>query len=124
MLTLIGICVMLLLVAFFAGVETAFTSANKLSIELKKKQGRTSGTILSYFMDHPSRFAGTTLIGFNVAFILFSLLAGQVLQPYSNQLINEKNIPAGWVNAIRIFAEIFFASLIILLFGEFMPRAI
>ena len=91
MLTLIGICVMLLLIAFFSGVEAAFTSANKLSIELKKKQGRTSGIILSYFMEHPSRLIGTTLVGFNICFILFGLLGGQLLQPFSNQLINEKN---------------------------------
>jgi CBS domain containing-hemolysin-like protein len=124
MLTLIGIVVMLLLIAFFSGIESAFTSANKLSIELKKKQGRTSGIILSYFMEHPSRFAGTTLIGFNICFIFFSLLMGQVLQPYSNQLINEKNIPSNWVNGIRIFAEILSASFVILVIGEFIPRAI
>lgn len=124
MLTLIGIAVMLLLIAFFSGIEAAFTSANKLSIELKKKQGRTSGIILSYFTEHPSRFAGTTLIGFNICFIFFSLMMGQVLQPYSNQLINEKNIPSNWVNGIRIFAEIVSASLVILVIGEFIPRAI
>lgn len=124
MLTLIGIVVMLLLIAFFSGIESAFTSASKLSIELKKKQGRTSGIILSYFTEHPSRFAGTTLIGFNICFIFFSLLMGQVLQPYSNQLINEKNIPSNWVNGIRIFAEILSASFVILVIGEFIPRAI
>lgn len=124
MLTLIGICVMLLLIAFFSGVEAGFTSANKLSIELKKKQGRTSGIILSYFTEHPSRFVGTTLIGFNIFFVLFSLLMGQVLQPFSNKLINEENIPSGWVNAMRIVAEILSASFIILLLGEFIPRAI
>ncbi len=115
---------MLLLIAFFSGVESAFTSANKLSIELKKKQGRTSGIILSYFMEHPSRFVGTTLVGFNICFILFSLLTGQVLQPLSNRLINEQNIPSNWVNGIRIVAEIVSASFVILLLGEFIPRAI
>ena len=124
MLTLIGICVMLLLIAFFSGVKAGFTSANKMSIELKKKQGRTSGIIMSYFLDHPSRFAGTVLIGFNVAFIFFSLLVGQVLQPYSVQLINEKNIPSQWVNGIRIVVEILFASFFVLLIGQFIPRAI
>src|SRR5688572_9596986 len=124
MLTLIGICGMLLLIAFFSGVEAGFTSANKLSIELKKKQGRTSGIIMSYFMEHPSRFAGTVLVCFNIAFIFFSLMVGQVLQPYSNQLINERNIPSQWVYAIRIVVEIFIASLLVLFIGEFIPRAI
>ncbi|HEY0678994.1 MAG TPA: hemolysin family protein [Chitinophagaceae bacterium] len=124
MLTLIGIIAMLLLIAFFSGVEAAFTSANKLSIELKKKQGRTSGIILSYFMEHSSRLVGTTLVGFSICLILFSLLTGQILQSFSNRLITEQNIPASWVNAIRIIAEILFASFIILVVGEFIPRAI
>ena len=124
MLTLIGISVMLLLIAFFSGVEAGFTSANKLSIELKKKQGRTSGTILSYFLDHPSRFAGTVLIGFNMAFIFFSLLFGQVLKPGSIWLINERNLPSELVNAGRIVLEIVLASIMIILAGEFIPRAI
>ena len=44
---LISIIVSFLFVAFFAGIETAFISVNKLSIELKKKQGKPSGAILS-----------------------------------------------------------------------------
>ena len=124
MLTLIGIVLVLLTIAFFSGVESAFNSANKLSIELKKKQGRTSGIIMSYFMDNPSRLAGTTLIGFNVFLILFSLLTTQLLQSFSNRLITEQNIPANWVYAIRIVFEILSAGFIVLLVGEFIPRAI
>src|SRR5690349_22321891 len=103
MVTWIVIVFTLLFVAIFAGVDVAFASANKLSIELKKKQGRTSGVILSYFMDHPSRFIGTTLIGFNIFFVLFGLLSEQVFPPLSNKLINTFQWPEGWVNALRIF---------------------
>ena len=110
--------------AFFSGVEAAFTSANKLSIELKKKQRRTSGIILSYFMEHPSRLVGTTLVGFNICFILFGLFTGQVLQPVSDRLIQEVNIDPSWVIFMRMIVEILFASFIILLLGEFIPRAI
>ena len=58
---LIGIGVTLLLVGFFAGIEIAFVSANKLSIELKKKQGLRSGRILSQFMESPAKFGGQYL---------------------------------------------------------------
>ena len=37
----------LLLAGFFTGIEVAFISANKISIELKKKQGLRSGRILA-----------------------------------------------------------------------------
>src|SRR3954451_21830549 len=50
-----GIVVALLFIAFFSGIEIAFISANRLSIELKKKQGKTSGLIMSHFMEQPSR---------------------------------------------------------------------
>src|SRR4030095_6580623 len=124
MLTWIAIVITLLFVAFFAGVDVAFASANKLSIELKKKQGRSSGIILSYFMDNPSRFIGTTLIGFNIFFVLFGLLSEQVFLPLSNKLINTFQWPAGWVIALKIFVEILFATVVILIFGEFIPKAI
>ena len=53
-----GIILMLLFVAFFSGIEIAFINANRLGIELKKKQGKLSGIIMSRFMDLPSRFGG------------------------------------------------------------------
>ena len=61
--TLIWIVVDWLMIAYFAGIEVAFVSANKLAIELKKKQGRSSGIILSHFMEHPAQFIGTILVG-------------------------------------------------------------
>ena len=54
-LALIGLS--LLLAGFFQGIEVAFVSANKISIELKKKQGLRSGRILSEFLV-PMNFAG------------------------------------------------------------------
>ena len=41
-LSIIGTLVM---IGFFAGYEIAFVSANRLSIELKKKQGKKTGLI-------------------------------------------------------------------------------
>lgn len=78
---LIGIGITLLLTGFFAGMETAFVSANKLSIELKKKQGLSSGRILSQFLETPGRFVGTTLIGLTIASIIYVLLVNQFLAP-------------------------------------------
>src|SRR5688572_28009976 len=63
----------LLLLGFFAGLEIAFVSVNRLSVELKKKQGKRSGIIISSFLENPSRFIGTTIIGFNIFLVLFSL---------------------------------------------------
>ena len=59
--TLIWIVIAWLMIAFFAGIEVAFLRANRLAIELKKKQGLSSGIILSTFMDNPAQFIGTSL---------------------------------------------------------------
>jgi len=122
--TLIGIVIAWLIIAFFSGIEVAFTSANKLAIELKKKQGLSSGIILSHFMDHPVQFLGTTLIGFNIGLVFFGLMVGETFLPFWIWLINKVHMPEGWVNFIRLCAETFMASVILLFFGEFIPRAL
>jgi CBS domain containing-hemolysin-like protein len=122
--TLVGIVIAWLIIAFFSGIEVAFTSANKLAIELKKKQGLGSGIILSNFMDHPVQFLGTTLIGFNIGLVFFGLMVGETFLPFWLWLVNKVHMPEGWVNFIRLCTETFMASVILLLFGEFLPRAL
>ena len=44
---LFAIIASLALIGFFSGYEIGFVSANRLSLELKKKQGGQSGKIIS-----------------------------------------------------------------------------
>lgn len=122
--TLIWIVVAWLMIAFFAGIEVAFASANKLAIELKKKQGHSSGIILSYFVDHPAQFLGTSLVGFNIFLVIFGLLIGETFAPVWNYLIGKLHYQGSYVNAGRLFVETLVASGFILFFGEFIPRAL
>ena len=122
--TLIGIVIAWLMIAFFAGIEVAFLRANRLAIELKKKQGLSSGLILSNFMDNPGQFIGTTLAGFTLFLVIFGLMVGETFEPLWNILITKIHMPGSYVNAIRLFVETLVASLFILLFGEFIPRAL
>lgn len=69
----------LILIGFFAGIEIAFVSASKLSIELKKKQGSYSGKIWAGFMEKPARFIGTTLIALNILVVVYGLLWSDLL---------------------------------------------
>ena len=68
------ILVCIILIGFFAGTEIAFISANKINIELKKKQGTLSGRILGRFMDNPAEFIGTSLVGVNIVLVIYGLL--------------------------------------------------
>ncbi len=107
----------LLLMGFFAGIEMAFYSANRLSIELKKKQGGSAGQLLSRFVDSPATFLGTTLIGFNLFLIFFSLQISSVMEPVW------KYFSIG-SDTVHIIAEIAIATFVVLILAEFIPRAI
>jgi Mg2+/Co2+ transporter CorB len=84
-ITIIGICIGIafLLIAYFAGIEIAFTSANRLNIELKKKQGASSGILLSNLFDNPSRFIGTNVVGFSFFLTVVVLLGSVFWNDYS-----------------------------------------
>ncbi len=107
----------LLLMGFFAGIEMAFYSANRLSIELKKKQGGSTGQLLSRFVDSPATFLGTTLIGFNLFLVFFSLQISSVMQPVW------KYFRVG-SDTVHIVVEIAIATFVVLILAEFIPRAL
>ncbi|MBL7723314.1 MAG: HlyC/CorC family transporter [Chitinophagaceae bacterium] len=107
----------LLIMGFFAGIEMAFFSANRLSLELKKKQGDSSMEILSGFLGSPARFLGTTLIGYNIFLVFLSLQISTVMEPIW------KYFRIG-SDTVHILVEIVLATFIVLLFAEFIPRAI
>lgn len=107
----------LLIMGFFAGIEMAFLSANRLSLEIKKKQGDRSLEILSGFLDSPARFLGTTLLGFNIFLVFLSLQISTVMEPIW------KYFRIG-SDTVHIIVEIVLATFIVLLFAEFIPRAI
>ena len=120
--TIIWFVITLLLMGFFAGIEMAFYSANRLGIELKKKQGTTAGRLLGQFTESPVRFLGTTLIGFNIFLIFFSLEVSTVMRPAWDYL--EKKINQQIPGTVDIIVEIVVATFIVIIFAEFIPRAI
>ena len=78
-MALIAMGFALILIGFFAGIEIAFVSASKLSIELKKKQGSYHGKMWASFMEKPARFIGTTLIALNILLVIYGLLWSDML---------------------------------------------
>ena len=106
----------LLLMGFFAGIEMAFYSANRLSIEIKKKQGGSSLQILSKFVESPALFLGATLTGFTIFLVFLGLQVSTVMAPVWNYLnIGDATVPIAF--------EIILTTLAVLLFAEFIPRA-
>ncbi len=112
------IIVCILLIGFFAGSEIAFISANKLNIELRKKQGTFTGKILATFMENPSKFIGTSLVGVNVLLVIYGLLSSQVTE----KVLKHYNITLSEYPKLAV--DTLAATLIILIFAEFLPKAI
>ena len=109
--------VTIFMMAFFSGIEMAFFSVNRFGVELKKKQGRPGAHMLSRFIQTPEIFVSTTLIGFTISLVCFVLLFGAVTQPLWNFV--------GLRSDTAIIAiDIILAAFIVLVFGEFIPRAI
>ncbi len=107
----------LLLSALFSGSEIAFVSGNPLRVELRKKRGGRRGTILARFYDNPSGFIGTMLTGNNIALVAFSSLMSTLLEPYLLPWVYANEVAVLLVNTLLI-------TLIVLVFGEYLPKAI
>ncbi len=111
----IAIIVSLLLIGFFAGIEIAFISSNKLSIELNRKQGTKSGKIWGYYADRPARFIGTTLVGINIFLVIYGLLVVDMLFPIWHWI--ELKLPDSLTDSvkyIKLFVELILSTLILL----------
>lgn len=116
---IVGILVSLACAIFFSGIEIAFLSANKLQIELERKQGQISGWILTFFVNRPTWFIGTTLIGNIAALIVFSTLATQLLVPLMIKW--SPTLASIWLLLIILT---FLLTLIILYSAEFLSKSL
>ena len=116
--TIIWIVLSLILIGFFAGYEIAFISANRLSIELKKKQGLRSGIILSNFMESPAKFIGTCLIGLNIVLVIYGLLFTAFLKSIAWNPLEVEN------EYLKLVIDTIISTFVVLVFGEFIPKAI
>ncbi|HEY8366095.1 MAG TPA: hemolysin family protein [Bacteroidia bacterium] len=113
-LIIIGLCV--IFSAFFSGMEIAFVSANKLKIEIDKSSGNISGRIIAFFARQPAKFIGALLVGNNIAIVIYGIKFSDVFDPY---LVNLFPNPT-----LITLAQILLSTLFILIFAEFLPKAI
>jgi CBS domain containing-hemolysin-like protein len=118
---IIAVCSCLLLIGFFASIEIAFLSVNKINIELRKKSGSLSGRILGHFADAPYTFVGTSLIGINLVLVVYGTVVTQLNEKWMQFLVPSLLTQNGFV---KLALDTIIATLIILLFAELLPKAI
>ena len=98
---------------FFSGIEIAFISADRLRVEVERQKGGTRGVILADFLEKPSEFLGTTLVGNNIVLVILSILVSDFLFLYFGI---DSDLFWGTIQATLI------TTLVVLIFGEFLPK--
>ena len=116
--------VSLLFSAFFSGMEIAYISANKIHLELEKKQEGIFALILTRLTAKPSKFITTMLIGNNIALVIYGLFMGDILMEWFELL--SANSSSSFVNGLltdfSLFSQTVLSTLVILITAEFLPK--
>lgn len=102
--------------AFFSGMEIAFISANKLKIEVDKKQGIFGSGIISFFNKRPGHYIATMLVGNNIALVIYGLIMAIILEPLIVRFTDS--------DVLVLIIQTILSTLFILITGEFLPKTI
>ncbi|MGB5369300.1 MAG: hemolysin family protein [Flavobacteriaceae bacterium] len=109
--------------AFFSGMEIAFISANKIHIEIEKKQSGFLAKVLTRLTEKPSKFIATMLIGNNIALVIYGFYMGELLlnwflsmEPYGSDFMRIL------FTDFSLLAQTIISTLIILFTAEFLPK--
>jgi len=106
----------IILSAFFAGMEIAFVTSNKLRIELDRKQGVFGSEIIKLFTDNPGQYIATMLIGNNISLVIYGLVFSSILGPVLSPLIDS--------DLLILIINTSISTAIILFVAEFLPKTI
>ena len=109
---------MLLMSAFFSGMEIAFLSKNRLREEIDRKQSPLFDFIAQLFERHSGQYITTILVGNNICLVIYSL--------YMSVLLHMLASAVGWnmAGAGSVLVETVVSTIIILYGGEFLPKSI
>jgi len=106
-------------------MEIAFISANKIHIEIVKKQDGFLAKVLTRLTKKPSKFIATMLIGNNIALVIYGFFMGELLMnwftsmgPSTNAFLN------GLLTNFSLLTQTIISTLIILLTAEFLPKVL
>ncbi|WP_420909542.1 hemolysin family protein [Eudoraea chungangensis] len=106
-------------------MEIAFISANKIHIEIEKKQDGLLAKILDRLTKKPSKFIATMLIGNNVALVIYGLFMGEALMNWFQTMLpnNSAFLQLMFTN-FSLLTQTIISTLVILITAEFLPKVL
>ncbi len=110
------IIVSLIFSALFSGSEIAFISSDRVRVELDVKKGGFISRIIDRFYSNQELFISTILVGNNIMLVIYGMGAAKLLDPWIESIWNNEAFVLGMQTLI--------STAIILLTGEFFPKAI
>ena len=106
-------------------MEIAFISANKIHIEIEKKQEGLLAQILTRLTKKPSKFIATMLIGNNIALVVYGLYMGELLMNwFQTKLASGNNLVQLLFTDFSLLTQTLISTIIILLTAEFLPKVL
>jgi CBS domain containing-hemolysin-like protein len=113
----------LVLLLVFLGIELAFISANRFSIELGKKKGTSSGILWSRFSKNPESFTASFVVLSTLSFALFAL-SFSMLTDYLWTWVRQTlpDLPSNTIYYGKIISDILISGTIVV-FLHYRTRA-
>lgn len=105
-------------------MEIAFVSANKIHIEIEKKQAGFLAKVLTRLTKRPSKFIATMLIGNNIALVVYGLFMGEVLMNWFLGMHPENEIVRVFLTDFSLLTQTIISTLVILITAEFLPKVL
>lgn len=106
----ISIVVMLVLSAFFSGMEIAFLGRNRLREEIDRKQSAMFNYLADLFSRKSSNYITTILVGNNIALVIYSMSMSKLLL-----------MALGIDNTLL---QTIISTVVIIFIGEYIPKSV
>jgi CBS domain containing-hemolysin-like protein len=105
-------------------MEIAFISANKIHIEIEKKQEGILAKVLTRLTKKPSKFIATMLIGNNIALVIYGLFMGELLMNWFLGLSPENLLLRALLTDFSLLTQTVISTIVILITAEFLPKVL
>ncbi len=107
-LTLLAICVLIVLSAFFNGSETALTAASRARMHALEQEGNTRAALVNRLIGSPEKMIGAVLLGNTLVDVLAAALAA--------------NLAVSMIGEVGVVYASIIVTILIVIFAAVLPK--